>query len=515
MSVCNSSASLHLTLPPSTHLHHSGHTHHRRANSTPNFPLSLLFSTLSLDSPSTTESGIVKSYSPTSHSRRRRLLRRHTRAMGAQPEDRVDMQYPSSTNRGPDETIAQASNAEPTHHSSPSRNSPYAKRFASLDTPREDPILSHPHRVDTASHVGLAFLYSGLQGAELTAAPVDHENGAGRFSEHSTHSLPLLSLPQSSRLDQDYLLSPKHMTASIDKLQCTEESMDPAPDQDYQVQTSPGRNPNIEPQTAPIFTFSRPYSLQEAHTNSFGPPAITQPTWPDRSSFSSLPLPMQTPYFTLPRATGTLEEGHEWKRGTASQDRFPPEPKFDPSQRLASTSPPHSAIPTAGTTQPWLSHHPTAIRSNSHGPRSMSSASSHSYPAPDPPTILPHPPNETASEGARNRAPYEPFLSHAPPPEDSWIAVETSMTEYRLIVRLPGFRRDGITLATRRRRVLHVVADSWEPTGGGHFERRISFGYDADLGQVRAEFDGELLKIAIPRRLPPISTWHSPAPSTS
>ncbi|KAG6817476.1 hypothetical protein H0H87_008101, partial [Tephrocybe sp. NHM501043] len=40
-----------------------------------------------------------------------------------------------------------------------------------------------------------------------------------------------------------------------------------------------------------------------------------------------------------------------------------------------------------------------------------------------------------------------------------------------------------------------------------HFERRISFGYDADLVQVRAEFDGEMLRISIPRRLPPVDLW--------
>jgi hypothetical protein len=57
------------------------------------------------------------------------------------------------------------------------------------------------------------------------------------------------------------------------------------------------------------------------------------------------------------------------------------------------------------------------------------------------------------------------------------------------------------TLATKRRRILHVVADSWEP-GGGHFERRISFGYDADLMHVRAEFDGEMLRVLVPRRSP-------------
>ena len=57
------------------------------------------------------------------------------------------------------------------------------------------------------------------------------------------------------------------------------------------------------------------------------------------------------------------------------------------------------------------------------------------------------------------------------------------------------------TLATRRRRILHLVADNWEDEGG-HFERRISFGYDADLAMVRAEFDGSFLKIIVPRKMP-------------
>ncbi|KAJ3992395.1 hypothetical protein F5050DRAFT_1579651 [Lentinula boryana] len=114
--------------------------------------------------------------------------------------------------------------------------------------------------------------------------------------------------------------------------------------------------------------------------------------------------------------------------------------------------------------------------------------------------------------------PYAPFLSHMPPPADSWIEVETTPSEYKLHIRLPGFKRDGITLSTKRRRILHIVADSWpdhdpsprssnanpsEPSSsqrGGHFERRISFGYDADLVGVRAEFDGEMLKIVVPRR---------------
>ena len=45
----------------------------------------------------------------------------------------------------------------------------------------------------------------------------------------------------------------------------------------------------------------------------------------------------------------------------------------------------------------------------------------------------------------------------------------------------------------------------------GHFERRISFGYDADLTQVRAEFDGEHLRITVPRRVPQVTYWETGA----
>jgi HSP20 family molecular chaperone IbpA len=81
---------------------------------------------------------------------------------------------------------------------------------------------------------------------------------------------------------------------------------------------------------------------------------------------------------------------------------------------------------------------------------------------------------------------YEPFLSHAPPPADSWIEVETTAGEYRLNVRLPGFRRDGITLATKRRRILHVVADSWE-NGGGEFFFLVQLGSWVDRKYIKVQ----------------------------
>ncbi|GJJ06497.1 hypothetical protein Clacol_000689 [Clathrus columnatus] len=123
-------------------------------------------------------------------------------------------------------------------------------------------------------------------------------------------------------------------------------------------------------------------------------------------------------------------------------------------------------------------------------------------PPPQPPTILTPPPPLSRGNN-RKPAPHEPFLPpKQPPPDHTYIAVETLNHEYILVVRLPGFQRDAITLAARRRRVLHVVADNWSENGG-HFERRITFGYDADLYSVRAEFDGEFLKIHVPRKLVP------------
>ena len=97
----------------------------------------------------------------------------------------------------------------------------------------------------------------------------------------------------------------------------------------------------------------------------------------------------------------------------------------------------------------------------------MPSDDATSYPSPDPPVILP-PENSiiTSQSSFLSQAPYFPFLSHAPPPENSWIEVETLQHEYKLHVRLPGFTGEGITLATKKRRILHVVANKWENGGG-------------------------------------------------
>ncbi|KAF5357381.1 hypothetical protein D9758_005838 [Tetrapyrgos nigripes] len=280
----------------------------------------------------------------------------------------------------------------------------------------------------------------------------------------------------------------------------------------------------------------------------------------DRSSSASLPLPNQLPFDALPKLPGhlrpsshvgdvaksTLREepsesdstdaptpnplrdpppfkslrNHDLRLSLSSQSSSLPPP--DPPLIFPPPSPPRnmgtmSASPKPQTPPPPPSPHvnrfingedlppvlpPRSTPRSSNPPdpgRPSTSSSSTTVSSP------PHPqPNGQTSQSApatsTSTPAYAPFLSHLPPPADSWIEVETTPSEYKLNVRLPGFKRDGITLATKRRRILHVVADSWE-NGGGHFERRISFGYDADLAQVRAEFDGEMLRIIIPRRV--------------
>ncbi|KAF7320422.1 CBS-domain-containing protein [Mycena kentingensis (nom. inval.)] len=322
-----------------------------------------------------------------------------------------------------------------------------------------------------------------------------------------------------------------------------------------------------------ILPYARPYSLPEAH--SYRKSDATSSPGVDRTSSASLPLPMQVPFSTLPRA------GQKPQLPSPVYERSATESSLRPSitSSSSSSSSGSGSLPSAPgsrsrsprpddgdaesrsypQTKRGPAPMPPAETTTSHGgvafyrpprttytpvpapvpettttaiTRTPSNGTAVSLPPPEPPVILPGAETDgdaglladgatvgsrnlrrslPGDEGSNSRlskassrssgASYEPFLSHAPPPVDSWIEVESTPIEYRLIVRLPGFKRDGITLATKKRRILHLVADSWE-AGGGHFERRISFGYDADLAQVRAEFDGELLRVIIPRRMP-------------
>ena len=135
----------------------------------------------------------------------------------------------------------------------------------------------------------------------------------------------------------------------------------------------------------------------------------------------------------------------------------------------------------AASPPPYLARNSSAS-SRLGGPRSSSvstysSSSSYYLNPPEPPIVLPAEPendDEGQSEfsspmgtsGNNRQAPHVPFLSHGPAPTESYIEVETTPREYCLHVKLPGFGRDAITLASKKRRILHIVADRWDSVGG-------------------------------------------------
>ncbi|KAI0949138.1 hypothetical protein AcW1_008833 [Taiwanofungus camphoratus] len=414
----------------------------------------------------------------------------------------------------------------------PHRNSSFTKRHASFDTPREVPLPYMPsrtHRIpfvnnashgvpqantistddDANTHVSALTLDSKADGAFPSYDRMSADDGPS-----SSDSLPSVSSSSSSSSRPSQLRSDSPMdTGSINPyfIEVSEPTAQFAPS------SSALQYPQSQPQfqrggapPTPLYPFTRPLSSPDASRPVL--PGVHSPTpvrpsaIPDRGSTASLPLPSHTPYHLLPTVSGdTIVEGQE--TGTEGPPLqvgpllLPQYPSSPSSWRYRS--------PSAGSDllQGRPISPPAVVRfiDRSYSTGSMTAVDMSQLPPPAPPVVL-TPPPPPSNEERRPRAPHEPFLAHSPPPQDSYIAVETKPREYRLLVRLPGFRRDAITLSTRKRRILHIVADSWEPNGG-HFERRISFGYDADLAQVRAEFDGEFLNVIVPRRMVPVTSW--------
>lgn len=140
------------------------------------------------------------------------------------------------------------------------------------------------------------------------------------------------------------------------------------------------------------------------------------------------------------------------------------------------------ARPSRAASPPPCLDRNSSVSSRLGGPRSSSvstSSSSYYLQPPEPPIVLPaEPENDDESQlefsaqmgtlGNNRQAPHVPFLSHGPAPTESYIEVETTPREYCLHVKLPGFGRDAITLASKKRRILHIVADRWDSVGGEH-----------------------------------------------
>lgn len=97
-----------------------------------------------------------------------------------------------------------------------------------------------------------------------------------------------------------------------------------------------------------------------------------------------------------------------------------------------------------------------------------------------------------------------PFLERRPAPDGTKVEIEKERSEYTVRFSLPGFSLNCITVATKRNasdQTLHVVADKWDAEGGGHFDRRVHFSdKDCDMANVKSEFDGNTLRVTVPRK---------------
>nr|XP_019012964.1 uncharacterized protein I206_02461 [Kwoniella pini CBS 10737]OCF51745.1 hypothetical protein I206_02461 [Kwoniella pini CBS 10737] len=77
------------------------------------------------------------------------------------------------------------------------------------------------------------------------------------------------------------------------------------------------------------------------------------------------------------------------------------------------------------------------------------------------------------------------------------IAIKSTAQFYDIMVWLPGFSLDNITIATRGTRTVHIIADQWDE--GDHAQWDIKLGEDANLKSVNAKFSGGELRVTVAR----------------
>ena len=236
------------------------------------------------------------------------------------------------------------------------------------------------------------------------------------------------------------------------------------------VQSCSTSSPSAPSYSNTILPTLRPFSsLSDTSQSPVGPLGKLQPhdpsslDWIDRSSTGIFPLPTRMPSNSPSRMGPSGSDQHSIPLDCPEHDSSwtQNQPPVSTQAAVPTTAVPSRPVSSSGSVRTWSSlpppyspseasysrrpfSEPVPDSAATHLPPSASPAlASRSLPPPAPPTILDPPP--VRSSIARNsRAPHEPFLSDAPPPPDSWIAVETSPGEYRLIARLPGFRRDAM-----------------------------------------------------------------------
>lgn len=224
------------------------------------------------------------------------------------------------------------------------------------------------------------------------------------------------------------------------------------------VQHPRAQSPRLPPSSSTaVPLFSRPYSSPDASRPILSPRPMRPPGVPDRGSTASLPLPADTPYHTLPAFPGgTIQEDQEMLSAAPTR----------PSSSRPSAGPHQASTSSIPLSSSWQTRRSPSLASDFEHEEFMSlvasrildrayssvarvssdgssSLSDRPLPPPAPPTVL-TPPPPPLSQDSGPSAPYQPFLAHDPPPQDCYIAVDTKPAEYRLLVRLPGFKRDAM-----------------------------------------------------------------------
>ena len=268
------------------------------------------------------------------------------------------------------------------------------------------------------------------------------------LSNEQNHGTPSSSdsLPFSSTLSILSSMADSHQPerpSSPNAMDTSEEGMTTA----STSKTSPLSSPQhyqrrIAPGNVPL-QGGRPISAPEPTRTIYSPTPIRPGVDIDRSSTLSLPVPMHDPYHTLPHVESSSQE----EPSTSLTNSDPtPAPSSSTSRRPGymvreDTLPRYdpSGIPFVSSKPSPSTSHPR--RYSPASSFAMSDSESSYMPAPVPPTIL-TPPPPPAQDG-RHFAPHEPFLARECPLSTE-IRVETSRADYKLIVRLPGYRRDSM-----------------------------------------------------------------------
>jgi hypothetical protein len=324
------------------------------------------------------------------------------------------------------------------------RNTSYSRRHASVDSPREVPLPSmhslphqhndHQHRPQETlgdffhNHMGKGT--SGLSGEQISGEPNSSDPRAlsFRLNTFSAVAEPRQAQPHPMDTTDDGSLS----SARISPLSSSQ----------HYTRRSPSGNVPLQG--------GRPISAQDAARPIYSPTPVRAGMNVDRSSTHSLPVPMHMPYHTLPSVFQQGSSQGETSASSASSSAPTINPSFSqrpPSSSSSSRRPAYMAredtLPrydAAGI--PFTSTKPPSPSSNTRAFSPLVMSDDNSYmPAPVPPTIL-TPPPPPAQDG-RHHAPHEPFLARSSP-RSTEIRVETSRRDYKLIVRLPGYRRDSM-----------------------------------------------------------------------